>query len=123
MTESEFIALTDSVLERIGNAIDAVDAVDNRDADIDWQLNDGILEIDCGDAADSGGSGGSGGKIIVNRHVPNREIWLATRGGGYHFKQVDGAWKDTRGAGDLPTELRRALKAQAGVAVGVDLSE
>ena len=43
---------------------------------LDWSLNDGILEIDCGD----------GGKIIVNRHVPNREIWVAARSGGFHFR-------------------------------------
>lgn len=110
MTETEFIALTDHVLEHIGNALDG------SDADVDWQLNDGILEIDCSDSEDSGGSGG---KIIVNRHLPNREIWLATRGGGYHFKQVEKTWKDTRGGNDLPTELARALKAQAGVAVDV----
>lgn len=110
MTESEFIALTERVLNLLGATLD------DDAGDLDWQLNDGILEIDCSDSEDSGGSGG---KIIVNRHLPNREIWLATRGGGYHFKQVEKTWKDTRGGNDLPTELARALKAQAGVAVDV----
>ena len=108
MTETEFIALTDGVLERIGQAID------DSDSDVDWQLNDGILEIDCTDV------GGSGGKIIVNRHVPNRELWLATRGGGYHFRFADGAWTDTRGGGDFSAELSRALQAQAGMELPAD---
>ena len=107
MTDSEFIAMADAVLERIGQALDACDA------DIDWQLNDGILEIDCR-VAD-----GSGGKIIVNRHVPNREIWLATKGGGFHFRSVDGQWRDTRGTDDLVTALARALDDQAGEEVRV----
>jgi len=105
MTESEFIVLTDRVLDAIGEALDA------SGADVDWRVIDGILEIDCSDAADSGGSGG---KIIVNRHVPNRELWLATRGGGFHYRHVDGAWVDTRGGDDLRTQLTQALSEQAG---------
>ena len=107
MTESEFIALTDRVLNLLGETLD--DAA----ADLDWQLNDGILEIDCADG------GGSGGKIILNRHVPNRELWLATRGGGYHYRPLDGRWENTRGGDDLGSELARALAAQGGVTVAL----
>jgi CyaY protein len=103
--ESTFIAVTDRVLNAIGEALDA------SDADLDWRLVDGILEIDCS------ASDGAGGKIIVNRHVPNRELWLATRAGGFHYRFVDGAWRNTRGGDDLPTELRRALEAQGGEAI------
>ena len=70
ITESEFIAATDRTLAAVGTALDA--ALAESDADLDWNLVDGILEIDCG----------SGGKLIVNRHVPNREIWVAARSGG-----------------------------------------
>ena len=109
MTESEFMAMADLVLERIGRALDA------SDADTDWQLNDGILEIDCSDGE------GSGGKIIVNRHVPNREIWLATKGGGYHYRHDGAAWIDTRGGSDLAAALARALEEQAGERVLIAL--
>ena len=105
MTESEFIALTDPLLNAIGEALDA------SDADLDWRLLDGILEIDCS------ASDGTGGKIIVNRHLPNRELWLATKGGGFHYRHADGGWRNTRGGDDLATELGRALADQAGVAV------
>ena len=107
MTESEFIALTDRVLNLIGEALDA------GDADLDWQLNDGILEIDCDEGS------GAGGKIILNRHVPNRELWLATRGGGYHYRPAGASWENTRGGSDLTDELGRALVAQGGVAVAL----
>lgn len=108
MTETEFIALADGVLTRIGEALDT------GESDVDWQLNDGILEIDCGEG------GGSGGKIIVNRHVPNRELWLATKGGGFHFRHVDGRWVDTRGGGDLPQALATALEQQAGMTISAE---
>jgi len=105
MTESEFIVVTDRVLNAIGEALDA------SGADVDWRVIDGILEIECGDAE------GAGGKIIVNRHVPNRELWLATRGGGFHYRNDGGSWIDTRGGDDLRTQLSRALVEQAGVEV------
>lgn len=101
MNESEFIVVTDRVLNLIGEALDA------SDADVDWQLNDGILEIDCG----------AGGKIIVNRHLPNRELWLATRGGGFHYRPAGDDWTDTRNAGNLQSALGKALQDQAGTTI------
>ena len=108
MTETEFVALTDRVLNAIGEALDASD-----DADFDWRLLDGILEIDC--AAGSG----TGGKIIVNRHLPNRELWLATKGGGYHYRHEPGGWRNTRDGDDFTTELARALAEQGGAQVAL----
>ncbi len=46
ITESEFIAAADRTLAAIGAALDA--ALADSDADLDWSLNDGILEIECG---------------------------------------------------------------------------
>ena len=100
-TDTEFIAAADATLAAIGAALDA--ALDASDADVDWSLNDGILEIECGD----------GGKLIVNRHVPNREIWVAARTGGFHFRADDGAWRDTRSGETLGADARRA-PARAG---------
>jgi len=106
-TDSEFMAATDRVLAAIGAAIDA--AQDDSDVDLDWNLNDGILEIECDD----------GSKLIVNRHVPNREIWVAARSGGFHFGVRDGGWRDTRSGADLAVSLAALLKAQAGLEVAL----
>jgi CyaY protein len=104
-TESAFIAAADGTLAAIGAALDA--ALENSDADLDWNLNDGILEIECEDRS----------KLIVNRHVPNREIWLAARAGGFHFGARDGRWCDTRSGATLEATLGEQLRAQAGLAV------
>ena len=74
MTETEFIAAADAHARRHRRG--ARRALATSDADVDWSLNDGILEIECAD----------GSKLIVNRHVPNREIWVAARSGGFHFR-------------------------------------
>jgi CyaY protein len=106
-SESEFSARADDVLAAVGAALDA--AGDASDADLDWSLNDGILTIDCG----------PGGKIIVNRHLPNRELWVAAKSGGFHFKDDAGAWRDTRSGEALATVLARLLKAQSGVEIAL----
>src|SRR3989442_12672405 len=102
-TESAFIAATDGTLATIGLALDA--ALETGNADVDWTLNDGILEIECAD----------GSKLIVNRHVPNREIWVAARAGGFHFAAVGGLWRDTRSGGELGSVLTRLVRSQAGI--------
>jgi CyaY protein len=105
ITDSEFIATTDRALETIGQALDL--ALDASDVDLDWSLNDGILEVECED----------GSKLIVNRHLPNREIWVAARAGGFHFRARDGAWRDTRSGDELGAALGALLRAQAGLTV------
>jgi CyaY protein len=104
-TDSDFTAAADATLATIGLALDA--ALETGNVDADWNLNDGILEIECAD----------GTKVIVNRHLPNREIWVAARSGGYHFKPEGGRWRDTRGNEELGAALARILKAQGGLAV------
>jgi iron-sulfur cluster assembly protein CyaY len=106
-SESAFIAAADATLAAIGEALDA--ALASSDADIDWSLNDGILEID----------DGSGGKLIVNRHVPNRELWVAARSGGFHFAPRDGAWRDTRSGDELGARLSALVRTQAGLALAL----
>ena len=99
--ESAFRALTDRILGLIGAALDAADA------DLDWADNDGVLSIECAD----------GSRVIVNRHVPNRELWVAAKSGGFHFRAEGGAWRDTRSGEELGAALQRLLHGQAGVGV------
>lgn len=103
--ESAFVALTERVLDAIGHALDGA-----ANEELDWSENDGVLTIEC-----------SGGRIIVNRHVPNRELWVAARSGGFHFRADVGGWKDTRSGEDLRAALTRLLREQG--AGGVEIPE
>lgn len=105
MDEREFTSLADTMLARIEQALDGCDA------DIDYELRPGgIIEIECA----------SGSKIIVNRHVAAREIWLAAKSGGYHFRPESGRWVGTRDGEELMAALSRCLTEQAGADVKLD---
>jgi len=104
VSESEFVALTERVLAAVGAAIDA------SGEDLDWSENDGVLTVECPD----------GSRLIVNRHVPNRELWVAARSGGFHFRSDGARWVDTRGGEELGVALARLLKQQAGATIELD---
>jgi CyaY protein len=99
MTESEFNSLADSALERISSAID------ESGADCDAGLGQGgVLNIEFPDGA----------RIIVNRHTAAREIWVAAKSGGYHFRLAEERWVNTRDGSELYSALSRLLTEQAG---------
>jgi iron-sulfur cluster assembly protein CyaY len=101
MIDSVFTALTERILGAIGTALDAAQS------DLDWAENDGVLSIECSD----------GSRVIVNRHMPNRELWVAAKSGGFHFRAEGGAWRDTKSGEELGAALERVLRAQAGIDV------
>jgi CyaY protein len=97
MLESDFHQRVDGLLIVLQNMLDAVDA------DVDSELTSGILTLTFKDDS----------KIIVNRQTPNRELWVAAKSGGFHFKFVSPSWRDTRTDEQLETLLTRVISAQA----------
>ncbi len=79
-----------------------------EDAELDFETPaDGIIEVELDD----------GSKIIINRHGVAREIWVAARAGGFHFRPQDGGWVDTRSGEPLYDKLAALIAAQGGVMV------
>lgn len=102
MTESEFATKSAELLNRIEEAIDAVDL------DIDFERKgDGVLEIEFADRS----------RVIVNTQAPMRQIWVAAKSGGFHFEFVGGGWRDTRSGENLMVLLARVMSEQTRVAV------
>jgi CyaY protein len=99
MDESEFEARAAAALEAIERALEAA-AVDAG-----FELKEGgILEIEFDD----------GSKMIVNRHGAAREIWVAARSGGFHFRWDGTAWRDTRSGEELFAALSELVSQQLG---------
>jgi CyaY protein len=98
MTESEFNELADAVFQRIELALD------DADAGIDYDSNGNVLEMEFAD----------GSKLIINRHVPNREIWLAAKSGGFHYALQDGSWLSQRDGSELFGKLSELAQLGSG---------
>lgn len=102
MEDKDFNALAGAAMTRIESALEAVDA------GIDFELAaGGVLEIEFED----------GSKIIVNRHGVAKEIWVAARAGGFHFRWDGAAWVDTRDGQELMQKLSTLASQQAGETV------
>lgn len=106
MEEREFITAADNELARIETALEV--ASESGVVDFDFETKPGgVIEVEFE----------NGSKIILNRHVAAREIWLAAKSGGYHFRPDDGRWLGTRDGEELMKALSRTLSEQAGVRV------
>jgi CyaY protein len=104
MDEREFNALADAALRRIENAIDECGF------EVDLEVKPGgVLELEFDD----------GSRIIINRHTAAREIWVAARSGGYHFRPQEGSWSGTRDGEELMAAIARCMSEQAGVPVSL----
>jgi CyaY protein len=101
MTENEFNELADAVFARIEHAID------NSNADIEYDNNGSVLEMEFED----------GSKLIVNRHVPNQEIWVAAKSGGFHFALQEGSWLSRRDGSELFAKLNELVLLGSGTEV------
>lgn len=58
------------------------EGIDESGADIDYETNGNVLTLEFEDRS----------QIIINRQEPMKEIWLASRSGGFHFGYQDGEW-------------------------------
>ena len=99
MNETEFNARAEGVLAAVVRTLEA----SGVDCDCEFK-GDGVLELEFED----------GSKIIVNRHGPAREIWVAARSGGYHFRFDGERWVNTRDGDELFAALSRCVSEQSG---------
>jgi len=99
MTESEFEDLAGAALAALESAFET----GVPDADVQTK-GAGVLEIEFAD----------GSKMIINRHGAAREIWVAAKSGGFHFRHDGAVWRDTRDGGELFAAVSRLASQQSG---------
>ena len=99
MNDAQFDSAANAALQAIERALEA----SGLDADFETKEG-GVLEIEFAD----------GSKIIVNRHAAAREIWVAARSGGFHYRWDGAAWRDTRDGSELFAVLSRLVSTQGG---------
>jgi len=102
MTDSEYHRVASATLSSIEATVDRW--LQDDVIDIDTHRTGGLLELAFAD----------GSKIVVNQQPPLHELWLATRGGGYHYRYIAGRWIDTRDGSDFFATLSQAASRQGG---------
>ncbi|WP_027853549.1 iron donor protein CyaY [Marinobacterium litorale] len=100
MTESEFMSRVDETLTRVEEILD------EADTDIDCEINGGMMTVKCE----------NGSQIIFTRQPPLKQLWLATREGGFHFDYDNerSAWIRDSDSKPLDQVLSHAFAEQAG---------
>jgi CyaY protein len=106
MSEKEFLDLAESTLNTIEAAMDRLN--DEDVIDVECKRSGNVLEIEFID---------NGSKIIINSQAPMKEMWVAAKSGGFHYKHVDGAWRNTRDGSELFAALSLLASAQGGADV------
>lgn len=108
MDELQFNTLADAALARIEQTLDSCGA------ELDVEVKPGgVLELEFAD----------GSRAIINRHSAAREIWLAARSGGFHFRHDGRRWIGTRDGEELFAAVARVIFEQAGASVDLTPSD
>jgi len=107
--QSRFDALADAFLSRLAERVE--DALDSVEVD----LINGILTIETEDRR----------SFVINKHGPNKQIWLSSPISGAHHFDADPAsdgkrWVATRGGEDLIAVLAADLSSATGETVTLD---
>ncbi|HVJ32951.1 MAG TPA: iron donor protein CyaY [Terriglobia bacterium] len=100
MDQSAFEGLATALLERL---FDEIDMRLGDEIDVDYE--GGILTLKLAD----------GRTYLLNKHAPNREIWVSSPiSGAWHFayREGDKAWHSTRTVTEGPDELNALLEAE-----------
>ena len=105
MDESAFHARVDAAFASIETALDA------GGSDIDSEISGGILTLEFGNDS----------RVIINRQTFNREIWVAAKSGGFHFRFDGVAWRDTRSQELFETLLTRVIAEQSGIVMSITI--
>ncbi|MDO9405146.1 MAG: iron donor protein CyaY [Polaromonas sp.] len=102
MTDLDYLDHAEAALQAIELACDRIN--DETDADLDNQRTGGMVTLTFANRS----------QIIVNLQKPLLEIWMAARAGGFHYRLVDGAWRDTKTEAEFFADLSRYATEQAG---------
>jgi CyaY protein len=98
MTDYEYLTLAEAALAAIERDVDGLEA------DVEFERSGNVLTLEFENRT----------KLIVNLQPPMHEVWLAAKAGGFHYKYVDGAWRNTRDGSEFFEALSRYASEQAG---------
>ncbi|MEN9785568.1 MAG: hypothetical protein RLZZ299_832 [Pseudomonadota bacterium] len=77
--EARFRQSVAAALRDLSRQVDELDT-----DDLDARISDGVFQVDFE----------GGGTFVLSQQVPVRELWLSAFARAWHFRAVDGAWRE-----------------------------
>ena len=105
MTDLEYLDRAEDLLASVEASCDRIN--ESSDADVDNQRVGGMVTLTFPDHS----------QIVVNLQKPLHEVWMAARGGGFHYRWDGQCWRDTKRASEFFADLSRHASQQAGSAL------
>lgn len=103
MTEKEYLERAEALLRTVEQQCDKLSDADQLDCDVRRVGNTLTLEFS------------SGSQVIISLQKPLMEVWLASRSGGYHFRNHEESWVNTREDGpDFYSQLGKDVASLCG---------
>ena len=106
MTDLDYLNHAESALKAIERACDWIN--DDTDVDLDNQRTGGMITLTFANRS----------QIIINLQKPIQEIWMAAKAGGFHYRFVNGHWRDTKMSSEFFADLSRYASEQSGQSLG-----
>lgn len=106
MTETEFLNLIDVTLSQIEDVFEA--AGQSGDVDVECSRSGSLLDIEFLH---------NKSKIIINSQAANKELWVAAKSGGFHYKYDGQRWLNTRDSSELMAALTEIALKQGGLVI------
>ena len=100
MDDTAFHQLADLLMQDIEQAVENL----VTDTDIDIEITSAVMTLHFE----------NGSKIIINRQEPLRQIWLATKTAGHHFRYQDKHWSCVRSGQTFWMLFSAAVSNQSG---------
>ena len=104
MSDTDYLTRAEAVLMAVERT---VDTANDGDHDIDLERNGSVLTL----------TFENGSKIIVNLQPPMKEVWIAAKAGGFHYRFIDGEWRETRTGTEFFSALTEYATQQAGLPI------
>lgn len=91
-----------AVLDALESGLEAL--VDAGELDLDIERQGNVITLTFADDS----------RIVINSHDAAREIWVAARSGGFHYRRDGTRWIDGRSANELFEAVSRLVSEQSG---------
>ena len=106
MTESEFLDIAEISLNKVEILLDQ--ASERTGLDLECIRSDNLLEIDFIK---------NNSKIIISVQLSMKELWIAAKSGGFHYRKKGDKWLNTRDNSEFFAALSTMVSAQGDITI------